>query len=403
MSTETTNKKIKIDNGTTFGRTYTDKAVDELLKNVGGGGISVIELTDKNGTIASAQLGKINANPQNFAFKYNGKILLFTKADSTTYQYCNNTTNSSDNNVMTTSTLLTITSSTGVYTIAENVHNVVANSIHPANGGDLTNIQVGSKVYSIPSGGGKPLLDLSPYYNSDTEIVSQEGMSLLSNKILNNEIVGISLGGEFMCMLLDGVYGATIDFLSRVIGDYGRRVKVSIATEDGKVSQKTEYASLTLPQTAPTSQLIPSITTTNTQQNLTIGDGLTIENGVIKEDIIEINVSFELTQEDLRAGAVWKANVGTSDEGNKIWNSINSSTGLPKKAIINISLNVLGTTDLYKILANPYKDAISYGYNFNVGGFIESSSYLFVFGAVYINDVDDTIDAHLCFNQNLVQ
>lgn len=38
MSTETTNKKIKIDNGTTFGRTYTDKAVDELLKNIGGGG-----------------------------------------------------------------------------------------------------------------------------------------------------------------------------------------------------------------------------------------------------------------------------------------------------------------------------------------------------------------------------
>lgn len=34
MSTETTNKKIKIDNGTTFGRTYTDKAVDELLNNV---------------------------------------------------------------------------------------------------------------------------------------------------------------------------------------------------------------------------------------------------------------------------------------------------------------------------------------------------------------------------------
>ena len=120
----------------------------------GEGGISVIELTDKNGTIASTQLSEINANPQNFAFKYNGKILLFTKADSTTYQYCNNITSSSDNNVMTTSTLLTITSSTGAYTIAENVHNVVANSIHPANGGDLTNIQVGSKVYSIPSGGG---------------------------------------------------------------------------------------------------------------------------------------------------------------------------------------------------------------------------------------------------------
>lgn len=154
MSTETTNKKIKIDNGTTFGRTYTDKAVDELLKGVGGGGISVIELTDKNGTIAPAQLGEINAKPQNFSFKYNGKILLFAKADSTTYQYCNNTTSSSENNVMTTSILLTITSSTGAYTIAENVNNVVANSIHPANGGDLTSLQVGSKVYSIPSGGG---------------------------------------------------------------------------------------------------------------------------------------------------------------------------------------------------------------------------------------------------------
>ena len=202
MSTETTNKKIKIDNGTTFGKTYTDKAIDaklptdliasanklslgvgntalgngvnldgftydeatKTLKASGGkGGISVIELTDKNGTIASTQLGEINANPQNFAFKYNGKILLFTKADSTTYQYCNNITNSSDNNVMTTSALLTITSSTGAYTIAENVHNVVANSIHPANGGDLTNIQVGSKVYSIPSGGaGSSRITITP-------------------------------------------------------------------------------------------------------------------------------------------------------------------------------------------------------------------------------------------------
>ena len=39
---------------------------------------------------------------------------------------------------------------------------------------------------------------------------------------------------------------------------------------------------LTFPTTSPTSQLIPSITTTNEQQNLTIGNGLTIENGVLK-------------------------------------------------------------------------------------------------------------------------
>lgn len=143
----------------------------------------------------------------------------------------------------------------------------------------------GTLTWNTIGGGEKPILDLSPYYNRDTNIISQEGMSLLSNKILNNEIVGISLGGEFSCMLLDGIYGATIDFLSRVVGEYGRRVKVSIAMEGGKVSQKDEYASLTLPQTAPSSQVIPSITTTNTQQNLTIGDGLTIENGALKTTI----------------------------------------------------------------------------------------------------------------------
>ena len=39
---------------------------------------------------------------------------------------------------------------------------------------------------------------------------------------------------------------------------------------------------LAFPTTPPSSQVIPSITTSNTQQNLTVGDGLTIENGVLK-------------------------------------------------------------------------------------------------------------------------
>lgn len=141
--------KVKLGNNLTY---------DEVNKTInatgGGGGISVIELTDINGTISSTQLVEINANPQNFAFKYNEKILLFTRASSTTYKYRNNAINGTDNSVNTSSTILTIELSTGAYTIAENVHSVVANSTHPVNGGDLTNIQVGSKVYSIPSGGG---------------------------------------------------------------------------------------------------------------------------------------------------------------------------------------------------------------------------------------------------------
>lgn len=47
MSTETTKKKIKIDNGTTFGKTYTDKAVDELISKIdGGGGVKIIDISN---------------------------------------------------------------------------------------------------------------------------------------------------------------------------------------------------------------------------------------------------------------------------------------------------------------------------------------------------------------------
>ena len=173
---------------------YYKNIIDNLQ---GEGGISVIELTDKNGTIASTQLGEINANPQNFAFKYSGKILLFAGTGSTTYQYCNNTTNSSDNNVMTTSTLLTIESSTGVYTITENVHNVVANSTDPVNGGDLTNIQVGSKVYSIPSGSDVSVFDLTPYFDGG-ESIGTEGYNALKDYITNNNcpMVRLNLDGQ---------------------------------------------------------------------------------------------------------------------------------------------------------------------------------------------------------------
>lgn len=226
MSTETTKKKIKIDNGTEFARVYTDKEVDSKLTNkqdtlvsgtniktlngqsilgsgdfpISGGGVGVIELTDKNGTIPSTQLSEINANPQNFAFKYNERILLFSSASSTTYQYCKNTTNSSENNVITVTTLLTIELSTGNYTIVENAHNVVANSTHPANGGDLTNIQVGSKVYSIPSGGGgskKYLHTLSFMANFNiTGTKTIYGTMVVLNDS-PNKITSISNGEEF--------------------------------------------------------------------------------------------------------------------------------------------------------------------------------------------------------------
>ena len=80
MSTETTNKKIKIDNGTTFGRTYTDKAVDELLKNIGGGGSGGSGILKKDGTFVGKDVGvvvnTISLSPAEYNRIKNGEIII---------------------------------------------------------------------------------------------------------------------------------------------------------------------------------------------------------------------------------------------------------------------------------------------------------------------------------------
>ena len=198
------------------------------------------------------------------------------------------------------------------------------------------------------SGSSKIWYEISSISNST---ITQKQYDEIKSLIDGNNLAGIKVNNEgyfTLYAVIDGNY---------IFVGYNMSIGLHYAFISSDLSTKESYTRLVKFDERPTSQVIPSFSPIhNAQENLTIGDGLTIENGVIKEDIIEINVSFDLTQEDLRAGAVWKENVGTSVEGNKIWNSINSSTGLPKKAIINISLNVSGVTDLYKILANPYKD-----------------------------------------------
>lgn len=68
MSTETTNKKIKIDNGTIFGKTYTDKAVDELLKNARDG--AIFEITSEQ---ASKLFDKFDITDEQYQFIINNK------------------------------------------------------------------------------------------------------------------------------------------------------------------------------------------------------------------------------------------------------------------------------------------------------------------------------------------
>ena len=179
MSTETTNKKIKIDNGTTFGRTYTDKAVDELLKNVGGGG----------------------------------------------------------------------------------------------------------DVW----------LNISPYVNGETMTISQEGFDLVWNSFYTetaspiNKYAGIYIDESqklfFDKAILSDIGGKQgLGFIYKVhIDDVEGYIFLNIYEDKSiEFDSKMFDRNLTLPQTAPIFQLIPSITTSNEQQNLTIGNGLTIENGVLK-------------------------------------------------------------------------------------------------------------------------
>ena len=262
---------------------YYKNAIDNLQ---GEGGISVIELTNKNGTIASAQLGEINANPQNFAFKHSGKILLFTRSSSTTYQYCNNTTNSSDNNVMTTSTLLTIESSTGVYTIAENVHNIIVNSIHPVNGGDLTNIQVGSKVYSIPSGGGNELyFDLSPYVEALQ--LDTEGLEKFTNAITKGKIIGVALIGNGLFFDYKGIYNPGSSNYSYYFSNRSEGILIS---QEGAISPYRPIYMPFLPEDASTKNYALNSVNGALTWN-TIGDGLEIKDGAldIKSNVVKLN------------------------------------------------------------------------------------------------------------------
>lgn len=155
MSTETTNKKIKIDNGTTFGRTYTDKAVDELLKNVD----SVFDITPYLTSQTSISVEGYNALRE-FIVTNKGSIskvligsdyfyytlcqlnengMLFTKVGGESHE-------SSDTVVIS----LMITSD-GSCTFINNTYTPVkANPSNPIS--ILRTIGIGGSVYSIPTG-----------------------------------------------------------------------------------------------------------------------------------------------------------------------------------------------------------------------------------------------------------
>ena len=116
------------------------------------------------------------------------------------------------------------------------------------------------------------------------ENITQEQFNEIKNLALQNQLAGVNCGGLY-CPLTFYQDGENMAFFypwyeNDIFTAYLIRLDTDLSVK------KIPYSTITLPQTAPTSQVIPSITTSNTQQNLTVGDGLTIENGALKTNNI---------------------------------------------------------------------------------------------------------------------
>lgn len=128
-------------------------------------------------------------------------------------------------------------------------------------------------------------IDVSDTYNSETKEFSGTLTDEQWTKVQNEQIYWINVvyinnqetGEEASATLL---YNGPFFGEGRTFADgNGSAMFIYDKSVEGVIIK----AALTVDtQGTPTSQLIPSITTSNEQQNLTIGDGLAIENGALK-------------------------------------------------------------------------------------------------------------------------
>ena len=200
----------------------------------------------------------------------------------------------------------------------------------------------------ISSGGGDIWLDLKPYLSYGDEgamSISQEGYDLIYNNfnagVENpiNKYVGILLNGNKF--IFNGLINSDIPdknafnfILNYTIDGVKCYMEISIYNDKSIGVIDEMYSTITLPQTAPSSQVIPSITTSNEQQNLTIGNGLVIENGELKTKELEMVVSITATLDDLK-NAVNSVSYISYSESNKeeIISFITNQKGIMKLTI----------------------------------------------------------------------
>ena len=169
----------------------------------------------------------------------------------------------------------------------------------PLAGGELTRITIKKdlsfvleEIVNGSSGSSKVWYELPNLFL--LENITQEQFNEIKNLALQNQLAGINCGG-FYCPLEFYQDGQNIAFFYPWYeNDIFTPHLIGLNTD---LSVKIiPYSTITLPQTAPTSQVIPSITTFNKQQNLTIGDGLKIKDGALdtkeKIKIFQPNVSY---------------------------------------------------------------------------------------------------------------
>ena len=163
---------------------------------------------------------------------------------------------------------------------------------------EALNIILNNSGSGSGSGSGD-ILDIGPYLifndgSDDKGIISQEGCEKLnssSGKIIianfRNKMFDdgypfiLEKGQEINGTVYYVFYGIELDFKSFKQHKKGILI-INMDTKTFVADYENISNNLILPTISPSSQVIPSITTSNEQQNLTVGDGLIIENGTLK-------------------------------------------------------------------------------------------------------------------------
>lgn len=255
MSTETTKKKIKIDNGTTFGRTYTDKAVDALLKNVGGDiWLDIAPYISEDMTSISQEGYDLVYNAfypgaENPSNKYAGILFMgykmfFNELITSDKIGFNFIINANENGIK------------GYTSVS--IYN--DKSVEVKGETDTSN-----KVW----------YEISSISNST---ITQDEYNELTNLINAEKLAGIRVNNGYYTLFtaINGNY---------IFVGYNTAIGLHYANILSDLRTTESYTQLVMFDETPTSQVIPSITNGGVQQNLTIGDGLAIANGALKTNI----------------------------------------------------------------------------------------------------------------------